>query len=185
MKTFDELLIELGACKSFIKWAENRTTDEQIVKDCPRGHWLLWLASKIDLPIRKLTLAKALCAKTVIHLMKDERSIKAVETAERFGRGECDSFELKDAINAARSAARSAAFDLSDYAATAAYTSAADTVDPTDGDVAYNAAYAAAAAYVAAGTDAKTENQLQTADICREVLGKLIINRIYELRTIK
>lgn len=35
--------------------------------------------------LRQLTLAKARCAKLVIHLIKDERSKKAVEIAEQFG----------------------------------------------------------------------------------------------------
>jgi hypothetical protein len=104
---------------------------EEVVAKCHRGDWLLWLAKKVDIDLRPLTLAKARCAKTVIHLMKDERSINAVNIAERFGLGECSREEL------------------------------------------------AAAAY--ADADSKIKNQLETANICREILGESIINKVNKL----
>ena len=100
MKTFKELLIELRACSDARKWAVDMPIEE-IVTTCHRGDWLLWLAQKVNIPLKELTLAKGYCAKTVIHLMKDERSIKAVEAAIAFGEGNITRGELDAAADAA------------------------------------------------------------------------------------
>ena len=153
MKTLKELLIELNACNEAKVFVSNKNI-EDAVKDVKRGDWLLWLAKKIEIPIKPLTLAKTRCAKTVIHLMKDQRSIDAVNIAEKYGlTDEISDNDLKNAAYAAADAANA-------YAAANA--------------AAYAAAYAAADA-------AKRKNQVQTADICREILGELIINRVNEL----
>ena len=97
--------------------------------------------------------------------MKDQRSIDAVNLAEKYGlTDEISDDDLKNAADAAAYYAASA--DAAAYAA-----SAADAADA--------AAYYAASA--AADDAAKTKNQLQTAYICREILGELIINRVNEL----
>ena len=147
MKQFKDLLIELNACENAIDWVGDKTI-EQALADSQRGDWLLWLAKKLDLPLNKLTLAKARCAKTVIHLMKDQRSIDAVNVAERFGLDECTIEELNTAAT--------------DAAYAAAY-------------AAYAAAYAADASYAAA---TKIKNRKQTSDICIEILGELIIDAV-------
>ena len=159
MRAFKDLLIKLEACEYAVVWAENKPIEE-IVKTCHRGDWLLWLGQKLNLGIKPMTLAKARCAKTVIHLMKDQRSIDAVNLAERFG---LTDEVTKDDLRAAANAAHAAAY------ATNAAANAADA-----------AANAAHAAYAAANAAAKTKNQLQTADICREILGELIINAVNE-----
>jgi len=100
MKTFQNLLKDFRACQEAQKWASTFTIEETIAK-VERGDWLLWLAKKLDLPIKPLTLAKARCAKTVIHLMKDQRSIDAVNAAERFGLVE--EMTLEDLVPFARS----------------------------------------------------------------------------------
>ena len=85
--------------------------------------------------------------------MSDERSILAVNFAEEYGRGNATKKDLLIAAAAASDAA-------------AAYTSYA----------AY-AAYAAAAAYYAGDVYYKA-NQLQTADICRQILTKEVFEKI-------
>ena len=186
MKTFKEILIDLKTCDEAVEWSEDKTIKE-VVETCHRGDWLLWLAKTVDVPLNKLTLAKARCAKTVIHLMKDQRSIDAVNTAERFGLDECTLDELtaanaaaNAAYNAAANAAYAAAYaaNAANAAANAAYAAYA----AANAANAANAAYAAAnAAYNAAyAADAKKKNQLQTADICRDILGNLLIELINE-----
>ena len=159
MKTFNQYLKSLEACQTAIDWAGDKTI-EQVVADCHRGDWLLWLAKKCGVELQPLTLAKAHCANTVRHLMTDERSIKAVDVAIAFGQGRASRDELDTAAHAA------------DAARTAAYASAA----------AYAAAYAAAraAAYAAydAAASARDANRLQTADICRQYIGDLIIQKV-------
>ena len=129
MKTFQELLIELKACNEAQEWAQGKTI-EQVVAECHRGDWLLWLAKKVDMDLQTITLAKGLCANTVRHLMKDERSIKAVDVAIAFGRGEATRDELDSAAAAAAAAA--------DAAAAAAY-AAAYAAAAADADAAYAA----------------------------------------------
>ncbi len=164
-----ELLIKLDACDEAIEWAGDRTIEE-IVKDCDRGDWLLWLAKKIDIELQPLTLAKGHCANTVRHLMKDERSIKAVDMAIAFGEGRATIEELNNAAYAVA-------------VADAAYAAAAAAV----ADAAYAAAAAAAAeaAYAAAGEDARKQNQKETAEICRKYIGQLIIDKCNELNNLK
>ena len=186
MKTLKELLKSLDACQGAREWAGDMTIEE-VVKKCHRGDWLIWLAQKIGIELRPLTLAMALCAKTVLHLMKDKRSINAVEVAERFGRGEVTKEELNAAYAAAAAYTPPYADDAYAYADDA-YAYAAYAAYPPYADDAYAAAaYAADAAYdvayVAAYPDTREDdaaaackaNQLQTANICREIIGDIII----------
>jgi len=152
MKTINNLLSELKACDDAVKWAKDKSWEE-IYTTCHRGDWLLWLFNKTNPDdLQLLTLAKGHVANTVRHLMKNERSIKAVDAAIAFGEGKITRAEL----NAADAA----------YASVAAY--AAYAAD----DAADAAAYAAdAAAYAAyASKKAKEENQMLTANICRQYL---------------
>ena len=146
--TFTKYLKSINACSGAVEWAENKTIEE-VVATCHRGDWLLWLAYKCDIGLQPLTLAKGHCANTVRHLMKNDRSIKAVDTAIAFGEGRATREELDAAYDAARAAAYAAAYDA-----------------------AHAAAYAAAAAY------ARDANRLQTADICRKYIGDLIIQKV-------
>ena len=148
MKTFKQLLEELSACSDAIEWAGKKEINN-VVKQCPRGDWLLWLGQRLNLPLNKMTLAKARCAKTVINLMTDGRSVNAVNVAERFGLDEATLEELNSAASAS-------------YAAAAASASA----------------YASYAASAASYASARTKNEKQTAKICREILGELIIEAV-------
>jgi hypothetical protein len=179
MDNIDGLLSKLGACKAAREFAEGKSFEE-IYKTCHRGDWLLWLFKKTmddtEVDLRKLTRVKALCALTVRHLMKDERSIKACEISLLFSEGKATRIELNDAYAAAYAAATDAyayatyaAATAADAAAAAAYaaatavdTAAADAADAADAD-------AYADAYVAAAADAaRIKNQKKTADIFRE-----------------
>ena len=161
-----ELLIKLRGCSEAREWAGDKTIEE-IVEQCHRGDWLLWLAAKIDIGLQPLTLAKGHCANTVRHLMKDERSIKAVDTAIAFGEGKATREELDKAADAADATAWVAAYVGAAWAAA---------------DVAADAAWAAAWAD-ATDVAAKKENQMKTADICRKYIGQLIIDKCNELKT--
>ena len=152
MKTFKELLINIRACEEAREWADNKTIEE-VIETCHRGDWLLWLAQKVNVDIRPLTLAKARCAKTVLHLMKDQRSVDAVNISEAFGLGKATEKELKDTDAAAAAA----------YAA--AYAAAADAADADAADAAY----------------AKRKNQQETADICRRILTEDVLAAINNL----
>jgi hypothetical protein len=79
---------------------------------------MLWFAQKLDCPLQLLTLAKGKCAETVIHLMRDERSINAVKVAIAFGNGLTTRGEL-DATYAANVAYAAAADVTTDSYVTA------------------------------------------------------------------
>jgi hypothetical protein len=195
MKNFKQYLKSLDACKPAVEWAGNKTVEE-VVATCHRGDWLLWLAKKCDIGLQPLTLAKGHCANTVRHLMKDERSINAVDVAIAFGEGKSTRKELDAAKSAADYAAADA--DGADCAANAASVAAAfAAANAADAAAGYyaaaSAADAATAAYYAA--DAATyadayayaatfdANRMQTADICRKYIGDLIVEKVNQILT--
>jgi len=180
--------MKLNACKDAREWAGDKSWEE-IYNTCHRGDWLLWLFKRTNPDdLQLLTLAKGHCANTVRHLMKDERSIKAVDAAIAFGEGKIS----RDELDAADAAAFAAAYADAAYAdaasaasaASAAYAAAYAAAAASAASAAYAAAYAADdayAAYVAAyaaddayaayvADAAKKENQQLTADICRKYL---------------
>ena len=193
MKTFKEYLKSLNACQPAVEWAGDKPI-EQVVAECHRGDWLLWLAKKCGVELQPLTLAKGHCANTVRHLMTDERSLKAVDVAIAFGEGKATREELDtaaaDAATAAYYAAAAysaanAAYDaaVAASAATTAYASAAhaDHAAYAANSSAYAAnAYAASDAYAAAYA-AHAANQQETADICRKYIGELIIQKVNQI----
>jgi hypothetical protein len=161
-----DLLIKLDACEDAKDWAADKSWKE-IFETCHRGDWLLWLFQKTNPnDLQLLTLAKGHCANTVRDLMKDERSIKAVDVAIAFGEGKASREELDIAAASAARAARAAA--VCAYASAAAYAayaaSAASTAAAARG--AYAAAWSADASFAAARKD----NQQLTADLCRKYL---------------
>lgn len=160
-----KLLNSLDACSEGIKFVSKYDSLESAWNACRRGDWMLWLAFKLKVPIKTLTLAKGLCANTVRHLMKDKRSIAAVDAAIAFGRGKISEEELKKAASTAYASYADAAAYAS-YAAAASYASSA---------AADAASYAAAYASYAS---ANKTNQRQTADICRKVLTRSVLARI-------
>ena len=162
MKTFKQYLESLKACDNAIKWAGYKPV-EQVVAECHRGDWLLWLAKKCGVELQPLTLAKGHCANTVRYLMTDERSVKAIDVAIAFGEGRATRDELDTAAACAATAAG--------WAATAAYAAAYAADAAASSDAATSAAYAAGDADAAA-------NQQQTADICRKYIGDLIIEKV-------
>ena len=104
IKTFKEYLHSVNACPPAIEWAGDKPV-EQVVAECHRGDWLLWLAKKCGVELQPLTLAKGHCANTVRHLMSDERSLIAVDVAIAFGEGKATREELDAAADAADAAA--------------------------------------------------------------------------------
>jgi hypothetical protein len=181
-----ELLIKLAACEEATEWAVDKSWEE-VYATCHRGDWTLWLFQRTNPDnLQLLTLAKGHCANTVRHLMKDERSIKAVDSAIAFGEGKITKEELDAAATAASDAARAAADAVTACAAdvraatrtnyyaawAAADSTAADAAWSTAADAAHAAAWAAAVA----DDIAYEANQKLTADICRKYLPMEIWN---------
>jgi hypothetical protein len=103
----------------------------------------LWCLRAVDGFEKEKRLLAVAFAREVQHLMKDPRSIAALDVAERFARGEATTEELKAASDAAYAARANAAYAAA-YAADAyadAYAAAYATANAADD--AYAAAYAA------------------------------------------
>jgi hypothetical protein len=104
----------------------------------------LWAVRCVKGSDRDLRLFAVWCARQVQHLMKDQRSIDALNVAEKFANGEATQGELaaaRDAaMDAARDAARAAAWDA---AWAAAWAAARDAAMDAAMDAARDAARAA------------------------------------------
>jgi hypothetical protein len=155
-------LEKIHACSGAIEYVKTQKSTVSAWENCPRGDWMLWLASKLNINKRLLTLAKGKCAQTVLHLMKDQRSKDAVKAAIDYGEGNITDQELAAAADAYVAA----------YAADAAAAYAAAAA----------AAYAAAAYAAAAYAAAKRDNQLLTANICREILTEAVLTAYKRLK---
>ena len=146
-------LQETGACREAVYYVQLCKTYRQAWNKCEKGDWMLWIAKKIGIDDKILTHAKYLCANQVRHLMKDKRSIAALDACKDYVKGKITRKQL-DAYAAAAAAdayAYAAAADAAAYAAAAA--AAADDAAyaaAADAAAADAAAYAAAAAAAAA-----------------------------------
>ena len=126
MKPKEKFNIEqFDPCIEALYYYKSKESFEQAWEDCHRGDWMLWIAQSLNVDIHTLTLAKARCAKTVIHHLKDERSVNAIEVAERFGLKKATLKELDIASRAAYAASRASRVSFTtsaaSYAASAAY----------------------------------------------------------------
>ena len=185
-------LKNLNACEDSIEWLSTQDNLEQAWYDCERGDWLLWLVARLKINERKLFLAKGLVVEQVIHLMNDERSVKAVGAAIDYGNGKISKGELSAndaAANVAAYANAAGAYAAADAYANAAGAYAANAAAAyanAAGAYAANAAaaYAVAAAYAAnaatnaaianayaadASADAEQLSFKKSADIVREI----------------
>ena len=99
----------------------------------------IWCLSTVDGYDKEIHLFAIFCARQVQHLMKDSRSIKALDVAEDYINGKVTREELVEADYAA--------YDANDYAA-AAYAARAATANAS-ANAAYDAAIDATNAYAA------------------------------------
>ena len=148
-------LKKLGACSEAVKWYETQENDEQAWAACERGDWLLWLLGRIKVDRKRLVLCCCECARLSLKYVpeNENRPRIAIETAEKWAKGEASIEEVRAAAYAAAdadAAAYAAAADAAAYAAAAA------------------AAYAYAAAAVAPYAAARSNTLKQCADIVRK-----------------
>ena len=184
MKT--DKLEKLDACREAKIFVATQKSAISAWKNCSRGDWMLWIASKLGIDKRLLTLAKAKCAATVLHLMKDQRSKDAVQAAIDYGEGRINDQQLAAYAAAAYATDAAYAAYAADAAAAAYAAAAAAYAAAADAAAAYaaatDAAYAYAAYAYAAAADAKTANQLATANICREILTAEVLKAYKNLK---
>ena len=174
-----DLLARMNACDESSRWLAvlpSDTTPESAWSTCPRGDWLVWLLGRLHragvLSRQTLTLAGCAAARTsLVHLAGTPwhaPSLAAIETTERWCRGEATPEDVRKAQHAAwearDAAAYAAAYDAADAAAAAA---AAD-------DAYAAAAYAADAADAAA---ARAKRRQEIADAVRAVVPWSLVER--------
>ena len=171
---------KLGACEEAVLNAYNYKTSQELWDKCERGDWMLWLAGKLcgdsETQSRKaLVLAACECARLSLPFVKkgETRPLQAIETAEKWARGE-EGIILED-VRAAADAADAAAFAAADAAdaAIAAARAAATAHSAAAADAAAIAAAAAADAAAAHAAHVRTSVLKQCADIVRKYYPKV------------
>lgn len=105
-------LESLNPCKTGAIWVAAQSSYQSAWETCDRGDWMLWIAKQRRVDSRKFAGAKSACARLVVHLMTDKRSVDAVVAAERFAKGEVSVSELEIAAKAANDAIRAVEADL-------------------------------------------------------------------------
>lgn len=160
--TFTEKLKELHACEDAVEWAEGKTWQE-VYQTCERGDWLAWLFVHLHPEDKRRYIIAGKFALAVKHLMKDERSVKACETAIAHGRGEASEEELRVASGAAMDAARDAVGDAARAAAWAARGAAWAEGEAAAWDAMEAAAWAARETAWPAAMDAAMEAAMEAA----------------------
>ena len=114
MITIREFCNQHYACREGRDWAlaQGVTTMAELWQMDMRPDWRIWIATRPDvLYDRTLRLFAVYCARSAQHLMTDQRSIDAVDVAERYAHGHATDAELAAAMDAASGAAMDAVMD--------------------------------------------------------------------------
>ena len=155
--TIAEFCEKHRACDDGREWAIANCSTMQEAWETARREWLIWIATRpgvaSDAQLRKFAVWSA---RQVQYLMTDQRSIEALNIAERFAEGDATDLELAESWDAARAAACDAA-DAADAAWAAAWAAewaAADAAWAAAWAAARDAAWAAAWAAEWAAADA-------------------------------
>ena len=151
-------LVKMGACEDAVAWVGDRDITAAWA-ECDRADWMLWLAGRVVArPL--VVLAACACARTALRyvLAGEDRPRVAIETAERWARGEATIAEVRSAYAVAAYAAADACAAAAAYAA--AYTATTYT--------AATCAYAAAATVYAA--DGRKVALAQMANLVRGII---------------
>ena len=104
-EAFEILLRRLNACEDAVAWARGKTFREAWLT-CERGDWMFWLAARAGVDLKTVVLAACACARLSLKYVKvgEDRPRIAIETAERWARGEATSDEGRAAAAAAYAA---------------------------------------------------------------------------------
>lgn len=119
-------LRKLQVCTSGIEFAKTQDTPEEAWQNCTNGEWLLWIASVLGVDDRRLTAAKAMCAKQIEQYMYDKRSRRALQAALDYAEGKI----TRDTLNMTIAPAYVAYCESLSNAAFAAYAVACGSNEP-------------------------------------------------------
>jgi len=108
-------LEKLNACYDTRVYVNTQKTVTAAWQNCERGDWMLWLAKKLGVDDKKLTMAKAMCAKQVEHLMKDQRSKDALQACFDYVNGKITREQLNAADDARKTSLKKSADICREY----------------------------------------------------------------------
>ncbi len=167
---WQKLLKNLGKTQ-----ADDEPLDIPVILESNGLDYALWCLSAVDGRDKEIRLFAVECARSVQHLMTDPRSIKIIDVAEKFARGQATQAELDDAKAAAKAAARAAARAAGGAwaaSAAAAADAARDTAWAAAAAAARDTAWDASAAASAAAWDASRDQQaMYLLFICEQCKG--------------
>ena len=176
-------ILRFNPCMEALQFRLKFDSFESAWNACQRADWMLWLAHKLRIGNRKTTLAKGLCAQTVIDLMGNDVSKEATRLAISYGQGDASIEEL----NGIALKAFQVTYDKSrseHFAAFAAYSVVAhsqylDTTVATQNAVIWSKKQKGG--LMEDAIELGVENKKRTADICRDILTKDVLNKISKL----
>lgn len=107
MMKFKEYCESINACEEAVNWIGDKSLTEAW-ETCTRYDWMIWLINNSENYVtdKQLRLIAVDFARQVQHLMTDQRSIDALNVAERYANGGATDNELAAALDAADAAAR-------------------------------------------------------------------------------
>ena len=156
---WEKLLIYLGKTK-----ADDEPISIATILDSNGLDDAMWCLRAVEGKDKEISLYAVWCARQVQHLMTDQRSIDALDVAERYANGEATDTELALARDAARAAAGATAGTAADATARAVAWDAARAVA---WDAAWAAAWDAAwAARYVAEAEMKARQEAELRRIC-------------------
>lgn len=146
MLTIEQFCDKHYACDDGRRWAlANCATMQEAWDKCENPDWLIWIATRPGvLDDKSLRLFAVWCCRQVQHLMKDPRSIAAVDAAEQFANGLITTEQLKAARQDAYAAATYATYTADAANAYAAYAAATTAATAATATTAATAAYKSA-----------------------------------------
>lgn len=195
-KKLDQFLKQHNACEDCHEFGKDLTL-EQFLNTCERGDWILWLFARTNLDdfhlissrippkktskdVYRIALAVGHCANTVRHLIRHERSLKALDVVIAFGEKKVGLEELDAARWDAEAGLRSAGIALSDAdeCSNYAYVEYLDTDDADDDALAAaDADYRKASDEYNAALAAQYAAQTSTAAVF-SILGSLHLEEV-------
>ena len=94
MKHWSDTITRMHACPNAVAWLQTQPDAKTAWRVCKRGDWMLWLIwalCKTADDRKALVLAACACARLALkYIPKHElRPLRAIETAEAWGRGGC------------------------------------------------------------------------------------------------
>lgn len=92
-------IVESDAPDGILDWLETRRDFASAWVECPRGDWLLWLATRLGVDRRLVVKAACACARSMLEACGGEhrRFWEAIETADAFARGVADLKSVRSA----------------------------------------------------------------------------------------